>query len=480
MTLGYPYDSEDGRAAAAAVTALMTGEAYRFSAEIASKIGPFEGYAANRKEMLGVMRMHEEALENIEKEKVFDPALSKAARKAWSQALTGGRRHGYRNSQATLLAPTGTIALMMDCATTGIEPEFALVKRKQLVGGGTMQFANTTVEQALKNLGYREDETAAILDFIKEHGTIEGAPMLKEEHLPVFDCAVKPQNGNRVISWQGHIKMVAAVQPFLSGAISKTFNMSHTATVEDIIQAYTMGWKMGLKAFAVYRDGSKAAQPLTVGDRKKQGLAKPVRRHLPRTRQSETHKFSIAGHEGYLTYSTFETGELAEVFIRMSKQGSILAGLLDAFAIGISVALQYGVPLGDLARKFSHSRFEPAGFTGNKDIPVATSVTDYIFRYLALRFLPQEELEELGIASANGHTLAAPEPIVQEKKSTPEVTVSVSASPVTATLASVKPLEHVRATPVLAGGVCRACGGMLIQTGTCKTCIQCGTSNGGC
>lgn len=456
MTLGYAYDSERGRAAAAAVTALMTGSAYRASAMIAGKKGPFAGYAENRKDMQAVMGMHAVALEGIRTEEVFDPALAHAAKAVWKETLTLGRKNGYRNSQATVLAPTGTIALMMDCATTGIEPEFALVKMKQLVGGGFMQFANTTVESALRGLGYTNMEIETIAAHLKERGTIEGAPGLKEEHLTVFDCAVKPANGNRVISWEGHVKMVAAVQPFLSGAVSKTFNMSSEATVDDIIQAYTMGWKYGLKAFAIYRDGSKSAQPLTTGARKSQAKAKPTRRHLPATRAAETHKFSIAGHEGYLTYSTFENGDLAEMFIRMSKQGSILAGLLDVFSIAVSVAMQYGVPLKDLVNKFAHTRFEPAGFTTNKEIPGATSIIDYIFRYLGMRHLSEEEQEDLGIAPAHREIEAVsvsrvlPEPLAKK----PNV--------------------------VLAGSVCRSCGGMLIQTGTCKTCVQCGTSNGGC
>ncbi|OGY98647.1 MAG: ribonucleoside-diphosphate reductase, adenosylcobalamin-dependent [Candidatus Liptonbacteria bacterium RIFCSPHIGHO2_01_FULL_57_28] len=461
MTLGYPYDSEPARAGTAAITALMTGEAYRFSAEIAGRKGPFAGYAANRRDMLRVIGMHKAALDGVRADLVFDRNLDLAARDAWREAVALGRRHGYRNSQATVLAPTGTIALMMDCATTGIEPEFALVKMKQLVGGGSMKFVNTTVENALRNLGYADSEIAAIEEYIKEEGTIEGAPRLRDEHLAVFDCAVKPANGARVISWEGHVKMVAAVQPFLSGAVSKTFNMSHEATVEDILQAYTMGWKMGLKAFAVYRDGSKSAQPLTTGARREAAKAKPLRLHLPPTRQSETHKFSIAGHEGYLTYSMFENGDLAEVFIRMSKQGSILAGLLDSFAIAISVALQYGVPLRDLVAKFSHTRFEPAGFTNNRQIPGATSIIDYIFRYLGIRFLSFEDQEDLGIT-----------PAVQELPK--ETTTAV---PVAAAMAVA---DKRKTAPVLAGTICKACGGMMIQTGSCKTCIQCGTSNGGC
>lgn len=471
MTLGYAYDSDESRATAAAVTALMTGEAYRLSAVMAAKLGPFEDYAKNRKDMLRVMDMHAAAAEKIDSDKVFDQHLDQAAKKAWKEAVGLGRRSGYRNSQATVLAPTGTIALMMDCATTGIEPEFALVKMKQLVGGGYMHFVNTTVEQALRNLGYTESELQAIGEYLKDKGTIEGAPALKEEHLSVFDCAVKPANGTRTISWQGHVKMVAAVQPFLSGAVSKTFNMDSSATVDDILQAYTMGWKMGLKAFAVYRDGSKSAQPLTTSAKREIAQPKPMRRRLPDTRASETHKFSIAGHEGYFTYSMFEDGGAAELFITMSKQGSILAGLLDAFAISVSIGLQYGVPLKDLVRKFSHSRFEPSGFTTNKEIPVATSITDYIFRYMALRFLNQQDLEDLGVVSANHHELEAPAKADPAPIRT-AVQVRAAADP---------PAENKqKAGPVLAGSVCRACGGMLIQTGSCKTCIQCGTSNGGC
>lgn len=456
MTLGYAYDSDKGRAAAAAVTALMTGEGYRTSAIIAGKKGPFHGYAENRKDMQRVMGMHAEALDSIRDGDVFDPELARAAKTTWKDTLALGRKNGYRNSQATVLAPTGTIALMMDCATTGIEPEFALVKTKQMVGGGFMQFMNTTVEEALRGLNYSSTEIEAIAAHLKDNGTIEGAPGLKEEHLPVFDCAVKPANGNRVISWEGHVKMVAAVQPFLSGAVSKTFNMSNEATVDDIIQAYTMGWKYGLKAFAIYRDGSKSAQPLTTGARKNSTKTKPTRRHLPATRPAETHKFSIAGHEGYLTYSSFDNGDLAEVFIRMSKQGSILSGLLDVFSIAVSVALQYGVPLKDLINKFAHTRFEPAGFTANKEIPGATSIIDYIFRYLGIRHLSREEQEDLGIAPASNEIEA-----------------------VATSRVLIEPLAK-KNNVVLAGGVCKACGGMLIQTGTCKTCIQCGTSNGGC
>ncbi|MEK7090568.1 MAG: vitamin B12-dependent ribonucleotide reductase, partial [Patescibacteria group bacterium] len=385
-------------------------------------------------------------------------AARKAARDAWDQALSSGRRYGVRNSQVTVLAPTGTIALMMDCATTGVEPEFALVKIKQLVGGGLMKFINTAVPQALQHLGYNDEEKTTIVDYIEKNGTIEGAPGLKEEHLAVFDCAVKPAGGKRFIPWQGHVKMVASVQPFISGAISKTFNMPYETTVEEIMQAYIMGWKMGLKAFAVYRDGSKAAQPLVTASG--QGGGKPeqkvVRRRLPPTRLSETHKFSIAGHEGFFTYGMYENGDLGELFIRMSKQGSTLAGLLDAFAIAVSVALQYGVPLKSLVRRFAYGRFEPAGYTENPAIQVATSITDYIFRYLALRFLSPADLEELGIKS----------PPKEAEALTKEISLISQHS----VLSEEKPV-------VYADSMCRECGGMMVQTGSCKTCFQCGATS---
>ena len=461
MTWGLPYDSDEARHTAGAITSLMCGEAYRYSAEIAKRVGSYSGYLVNKKPQLGVISMHRDALERVRENTVRDKKIYQAALRAWDGALASGRRYGIRNSQVTVIAPTGTIALMMDCATTGVEPEFALVKYKQLVGGGTMKLVNTAVPEALRRLGYTNNEKQIIVEYIEKQGTIEGAPGFKEEHAAVFDCAVKPSNGKRVIHWQGHVKMVAAVQPFVSGAISKTFNMLNETTVEEIMKAYVMGWKLGLKAFAVYRDGSKAAQPLvTSSGRGGPAIGeKPARRHLPATRPSETHKFSIVGHEGYLTYSTFENGDLAEIFIRMSKQGSTLAGLLDAFAIAISIAMQHGVPLKTLARKFAYWRFEPAGYTENPAIQIATSITDYIFRYLALRFLAISDLDELGIKA----------PL----KEVEAMSKRVGWTPEKRALADV---ENV----VYADTVCRECGGMLVQTGSCKTCLQCGTANGGC
>ncbi len=476
MTAGLPYDSDEARHSAAALTALMTGEAYRYSAEIAKRMGPYEKYTLNKEPQLGVLEMHRASIGRVRKGMVFDERIHEAASKAWDGAVTLAKRHGVRNSQASLLAPTGTIALMMDCATTGVEPEFALVKMKKLVGGGTMKFINTAVPDALKRLGYADEEVRVITEHIERQGTIEGAAGIREEHMAVFDCAVKPGHGTRSISWQGHVKMVAAVQPFLSGAVSKTFNMPQETTVDEIIEAYTMGWKLGLKAFAVYRDGSKAAQPLTTAGTPlvKKEEVRALRRRLPATRPSETHKFSISGHEGYLTYSIYEDGTLAEIFIRMSKQGSTLAGLLDAFAIAVSIALQHGVPLKTLANKFVYGRFEPAGYTENPDIQVVTSITDYIFRYLALRFLPSSDLDELGIKAPSKEIAAMTkrESVARQKQ---EWQLTDQAPPIMMNIFGSGSLGLV-----YADSVCRACGGMLIQTGTCKTCIQCGTSNGGC
>ena len=463
MALGMPYDSEPACATAAAVTALMCGEAYRYSGVIAQAMGPFAGFAVNREPMRRVLGKHRAALARVRRDQVFDARIYDAAAEAWEEALGLGET-GVRNSQVTLIAPTGTISFMMDCDTTGIEPDFALVKMKTLVGGGVMKIANRTVPRALRRLGYAEPEVADIIGYIEERGTIEGAPHLRDGQLEVFDCAVKPAAGSRAISWQGHVRMVAAVQPFVSGGISKTFNMPHETTVEEIMEAYLMAWRMGIKVFAVYRDGSKAAQPLVTlsgkggGARPQQALLPiaPARRRLPPTRGSETHKFSVAGHEGYLTYGMYEDGSLAEMFIRMHKTGSTMSGLLDAFAITVSIALQHGVPLKELARKFIYGRYEPAGFTQNPDIQIATSITDYIFRYLSLRFLAPEELAELGM---NGHAPSPAETIGQRE---------------------VPQIEATEAMPIYADSVCRLCGGMMIQTGSCKTCLQCGTTNGGC
>ncbi|MGO9181386.1 MAG: vitamin B12-dependent ribonucleotide reductase [Candidatus Limnocylindrales bacterium] len=434
MSRSLAYDSPGGRAFAAALTSIMTAEAYRQSAVIARDHGgPFVEYAKNREPFLRVIRKHREAAQRIPEVGV-PIGVHDIARDLWDETLALGELHGYRNAQVTLLAPTGTIAFMMDCDTTGIEPDIALVKYKKLVGEGFLKIVNQTVPAALRTLGYDSRQAEEIVRYVNEHETIEGAPGLKQEHLSVFDCAFKPVNGERSIHYMGHIRMMSAVQPFLSGAISKTVNMPETATPTDIEQVYLEGWRLGLKAIAIYRDNSKRSQPLSTG-RKKGSIAekavevvaseavaaataeltarvaqlegqlasaqaeakKPHRRRLPSERQSVTHKFEVAGHEGYLTIGCYPDGQPGEMFIRMAKEGSTVAGLMDSMAISVSVALQYGVPLRDLVNKFAHVRFEPSGFTGNPEIPIAKSIVDYIFRWLGSRFLPKEEREALGI-----------------------------------------------------------------------------------
>lgn len=465
MSKGLPYDSDEGRAWAGTISSLLSGEAYRYSAHIAGHTGAFEGYAVNREPMLRVIRKHRDASRKIDSSCIEQNDLVEASRHVWDEALSLGSTNGFRNSQVTVIAPTGTIALMMDCDTTGIEPDFSLIKMKQLVGGGWMKIVNGGVARALDVLGYKTNEARDIVEWVSKHGTVEGAPHIKDEHLAIFDCAVRPEKGTRTISSQGHVRMVAAVQPFISGAISKTFNMSFETTKEEIAEAYVMAWKLGIKAFAVYRDGSKATQPLQTAQQKKNADASNAnstpsvsRRRLPPTRVSETHKFSIAGHEGYITYSMYEDGSIAEMFIKMAKQGSTLSGLLDSFAISVSMALQYGVPLKALANKFIYSRFEPAGFTENPNIQVATSIVDYIFRYLAFRFLTPEELNGMGLAHIDD--------ITDEK---------VLEAPVVSAVSSGNSKNHVDGDTV-----CKKCGGMMVRTGSCMTCLRCGDSSGGC
>jgi len=453
MALGLPYDSDSARDLAASITALMTGTAYKLSAEIANKLGPFPEYEKNKEPMMEVMRMHKDHLKNV-KENEFNNEILNEAKKVWDEVIELGSKYGFRNAQASVLAPAGTISFFMDCDTTGIEPDFALVKMKQLVGGGYMKIVNNTVPLALKRLGYTEEQIKDIIKHLEETQNIETAPHLKEEHLPVFDCAIKPPGGKRYIHWLGHVKMVAAVQPFISGGISKTFNMPNETTIQEIYDAYFTAWKLGIKCFAVYRDGSKATQALYTT--KKEGKGKEVfkRRKLPDVRSSETHKFSIAGHEGYLTYSTFEDGSLGEIFIRMAKQGSTLAGLLDAFAICVSIALQYGVPLKELASKFINMRFEPMGITNNEKIKTATSIVDYIFKYLSYRFLSKEELEEIGliIEEEKERLILREHPTLFEKKNNP----------------------HYSNLGDISGPPCIHCGGITIKTGSCYTCLNCG------
>jgi ribonucleoside-diphosphate reductase alpha chain len=376
MGQGIAYDSDHGRDYAAAITAMMTGEAYLQSAKIAGELGPCAGFEINRKPFLDVMRMHRESVKRINRNNI--PAeMHDAAWTVWSDAVDLGVLHGYRNSQASVLAPTGTIGFMMDCDTTGIEPDLALVKYKKLVGGGTIKIVNNTVPGALRKLGYDDSSVKAIVDYINDRGTIEGAPGLNSDHLPVFDCAFKATNGSRSIQYMGHLKMMGAVQPFISGAISKTVNLPSAVTVEEIEQAYIEGWRLGLKAVAIYRDGSKRTQPLSTSASEKKtqpGVvveSRPVRRHLPVERHSITHKFAVAGHEGYLTIGMYEDGTPGEIFIVMAKEGSTLSGVMDSFATTCSMALQYGVPLKVLVDKFSHTRFEPSGFTSNPQVPYA-------------------------------------------------------------------------------------------------------------
>lgn len=391
MTSGAPYDSDEARSICGSITALLHGAANLTSAELAGVVGPFEAFDQNREPMLNVMRMHRDAVEQIDD---AGPAvLKEAARELWDKVLEVGEKYGFRNAQATVLAPTGTISFMMDCDTTGIEPDIALVKYKQLAGGGMLKIVNNSVPMGLNALGYTTEQIQEILDYVDEHDTIEGAPHLKDEHLAVFDCAFKPAKGTRAIPWQAHVRMMAAAQPFLSGAISKTVNMPADTTPKDIADAYYWGWELGLKAIAIYRDGSKLSQPLnttseegsTASD-EPQIVYKPRRERLPDTRQSITHKFNIAGHEGYLNVGLYPDGRPGELFITMAKEGSTVGGLMDAFGTAISMSLQYGVPLDVLVHKFSHTRFEPMGHTTNPDIRIAKSMVDYIFRWLGLTF----------------------------------------------------------------------------------------------
>jgi ribonucleoside-diphosphate reductase alpha chain len=380
----------------------LHGAANLASTELAEAVGPFERYPENREPFLRVMQMHRDAVDEINAQ--CPEYLRDSARRVWDEVLAAGRMHGFRNAQATVLAPTGTISFMMDCDTTGIEPDIALVKYKQLAGGGMLKIVNQTVPLALATLGYDQPQIGSILSYIDEHDTIEGSPDLHQEHLDVFDCAFTPRNGQRSIAWQAHVLMMAAAQPFLSGAISKTVNMPRDTTPEDIAKAYFDGWKLGLKALAIYRDGSKESQPLatsTEGQRAAAAaVAKPRRERLPDTRQSVTHKFSVSGHEGYITVGLYPDGRPGELFITMAKEGSTIGGLMDAFGTAVSMSLQYGVPLEDYVRKFSHMRFEPQGYTKHPDIRIAKSLIDYIFRWLGITFLPGYKEASMGVLPA--------------------------------------------------------------------------------
>ena len=473
MSLGMAYDSDRGRDYAAALTAIMTGEAYLQSAKIAGEVGPCAGFAKNRDPFLNVMRMHRDAVKGIHRDNL-PGELYDTAWNVWCDAVDLGELKGYRNAQATVLAPTGTIGFMMDCDTTGVEPDLALVKYKKLVGGGTIKIVNNTVPSALRKLGYDDPSVKAIVEYINDRGTIEGAPGLKAEHLPVFDCAFKPINGERSIHYMGHLKMMGAVQPFISGAISKTVNLPTNVTVEEIEKAYIEGWKLGLKAVAIYRDGSKRTQPLsTSATEGKAGVAeaasRPIRRHLPVERHSLTHKFAVAGHEGYLTIGMYEDGTPGEIFIVMAKEGSTLSGVMDSFATTCSMALQYGVPLKVLVDKFTHTRFEPSGFTSNPQVPYAKSIMDYIFRYLASKFLPTEEARSLGVQ-------------VDEPPLTPLKIQAPSAQTGERSPAAPPTPGHKKGAMVdiedRDAPVCFECGSLMVRNGACYKCLNCGSTSG--
>jgi ribonucleoside-diphosphate reductase alpha chain len=467
MSLGIPYDSPQGRDYAAAITAIMCGQSYLTSARIADAAGPCPGYPENEDSFLEVIRMHWNAVNGIDGKRV-PRAMFEAADACWREAYEAGSIAGFRNAQTTVLAPTGTIGFMMDCDTTGIEPDLALVKYKKLVGGGVIKIVNNTVPQALIKLGYTPGQAEQIVSHIDSTGTIEGAPGLKPEHLDVFDCSFRPQNGVRFIHHNGHIGMMGAVQPFLSGAISKTINMPEESTVEDIMDAYRQSWKLGLKAVAIYRDGSKRVQPLSSGSgsksEKKAAAAaiaaaapqmiervvyRPTRHKLPDERQSITHKFSIGGHEGYITVGMYEDGTPGEVFISMAKEGSTISGLMDTLATSISYGLQYGVPLKFFVDKFSHVRFEPSGWTGNQQVPYAKSIIDYIFRWLGARFLGITESTEAGNTPKLRPTEVEPQ----------------QALPFEANVVSDAPL-------------CSECGSMMTRNGSCYKCGNCGGTSG--
>src|SRR5229473_3148600 len=425
MSMGLAYDSDEGRRFAGAITAIMTGRGFAQSARMAQVKGPFSEFAKNREPMLRVMEKHRQAAHQLSTSPESADVVD-AARATWDDAVKLGRQHGYRNAQATVLAPTGTIGLMMDCDTTGIEPDLALVKYKKLVGGGLLKIVNGTVPAALRKLGYDSKEVKDIVEYIDENDTIEGAPQLLEEHLKVFDCAFKPVKGMRSIAPMGHVRMMAGVQPFISGSMSKTVNLPTEATVEDIQQTYMESWKLGLKCIAIYRDGCKRSQPLSTSLEKEKKAVEPagpdyraVRRRLPDERKSITHKFDIQGHEGYLTVGMFEDGQPGELFVTMAKEGSTISGLMDAFATQTSYALQFGVPLKFMVDKFSHMRFEPSGFTKNKEIPIAKSIVDYIFRWMASHFLPVEEQDEAGVVRREPAVETPPPPTTPDPKTGP-------------------------------------------------------------
>ncbi|HWC45200.1 MAG TPA: vitamin B12-dependent ribonucleotide reductase, partial [Casimicrobiaceae bacterium] len=465
MARGLPYDSDEGRAYAAAITALMTGRAYRKSAEIAARMGPFDGYAVNRAPMIGVMAQHRAAVGNIENTDVVPSDLLTACRKAWDDALNLGEVSGYRNAQATVLAPTGTISFMMDCDTTGVEPDFSLVKSKKLVGGGEITIVNKTVPLGLEKLGYAPNEIDEVVAFIDERNTVVGAPYVKGEHYPVFDCAV----GDRAIHYRGHVKMMGAIQPFISGAISKTVNLPETATIDEVATLYREAWELGVKAIAIYRDNCKVAQPLSgKADKAQQvlapagAMAAPKRRRLPEDRTEIGRKFRVGEHEGYIHVGVHEDGTPGDIFVDIAKDGTTMAGLMNSLMIAVSMGLQYGVPPEVYVSKLSHLRFEPSGPTNDADIRTAKSLVDYIFRWFGKKFLDVDQQEEAGILSAEVRANLASRYANGEQ--------AHAEAPAPGQTALFNPHEDAIE--------CNRCGGRMVRAGTCYTCRDCGTSTG--
>ncbi|HXF98014.1 MAG TPA: vitamin B12-dependent ribonucleotide reductase [Gaiellaceae bacterium] len=474
MARGLPYDSDEGRAYAAAVTALMTGRAYRKSAEIAKRMGPFAGYRKNAAAMLGVIAKHRAAVGNIDHASSVPSDLLAAARRAWDEALELGEAYGYRNAQATVLAPTGTISFMMDCDTTGVEPDFSLVKSKKLVGGGEITIVNKTVPMALEKLGYAPNEVEEIVAYIDERNTVVGAPYVKSEHYPVFDCAI----GERAIHYMGHVKMMGAVQPFISGAISKTVNLPEQITVDEVMQLFIEAWRLGVKAIAIYRDNCKVAQPLskkaeagatTLAPVAAGAPAVPQRRRLPDDRVEVGRKFKVGEYEGYIHVGLFEDGTPGDIFVDIAKEGTTLAGLMNSFMIAVSLGLQYGVPLEVYVSKFSHMRFEPSGLTNDPDIRVAKSLVDYIFRWMGKKFLSADQQEEAGILT----------PEVKARLAAAYTDAGEEAVAAVAAVAEAPPPGQTALFNQWEDAVeCARCGGRMVRTGSCYTCRDCGTNTG--
>jgi len=490
MQRGLPYDSNEGRAYAAAITALMTGAAYAQSARIAEAVGPYEAYPKNKDPHDRVIQMHRLHAYRI-RDELLPASLLSAARQAWDDAVDFGRSAGYRNAQASVLAPTGTISFMMDCDTTGVEPDIALVKYKKLVGGGMLKLVNGSVPSALRRLGYSDTESGAITTYIEQYGTIEGAPGIKDHDLAVFDCAFKPQNGERTIHHMGHIKMMGAVQPFISGAISKTVNLPETASVDDVSEAYVEAWKHGLKAIAIYRDGSKKVQPVNTTNKESNAktvetiveriveVTRPQRRRLADTRASLTHKFKIEGHEGYITVGLFEDNTPGELFVTMAKEGSTLSGMMDAFATSVSLLFQYGVPLSHLVEKFGHMRFEPAGWTGNPEIGFAKSIVDYVFRWLGNRFLSEPDRAALGLVRTTEVADATSQLELLNRVvqlATPETPATNGNGHAVAPVAEAPGYRRLNSTPD--APPCPRCGWLTVRSGTCHKCENCGETTG--